>query len=147
MRPISGENILLTLMVGGLWAIGYVAVPVVFATLEDKAVAGQLAGRLFNVGGGLGIAAGVLLLGLLALRLRGQFWRDWSVAALAAVVALLAVVQFGLAPAIGAAREAGLTQTADFEQLHQWASACYMAASVLGLAMVAFRGHGFGPRP
>lgn len=146
MRPVSGENVLLTLLVGGLWAIGYVAVPVVFASLEDKSIAGMLAGRLFAIGGGLGMGAGVLLLLLGLLREQTAALKDWTWRGVAVLVALLAVVQFGLAPEITAARDAGLTNSANFKQLHQWASAIYMAASVLGLAIVAFRGHAVAPK-
>ena len=38
---------LLVLWIGGMWAIGYVAAPVLFANLGDKQLAGMLAGRLF----------------------------------------------------------------------------------------------------
>lgn len=144
MRPLSGENVLLTLLVGGLWAIGYVAVPVVFATLDDKAMAGMLAGRLFSIAGGLGIAAGLLLLLLSALRERKAALQSWTVRGVLLLVLLLAVVQFSLAPQIEAARAAGLSSGADFKKLHQWASAIYMVASVVGLAIVAFRGHPVG---
>lgn len=141
MRPMSGENVLLTLLIGGLWGIGYVAVPVVFASLDDKALAGMVAGRLFSVAGGLGIAAGALLLLLTGLRDRAAALQSWTARGVLLLVLLLALVQFGLAPQIEAARAAGLTDGADFKQLHRWASAVYMAASVLGLAIVAFRGH------
>lgn len=141
MRPVSGENVLLTLLVGGLWAIGYVAVPVIFATLDDKQLAGQLAGKLFAVGGGLGIGAGVLLLLLGLLREQKAEFASWTWRGVAALVVLLAVVQFGLAPEIAQARDAGMTDGAEFQRLHKMASALYMAASVLGLAIVAFRGH------
>lgn len=141
MRPVSGENVLLTLLVGGLWAIGYVAVPVIFASVDDKQLAGQLAGQLFAVGGGLGLGAGLLLLLLGLLREQVGALANWSWRGVAVLVLLLAVVQFGLAPAIAHARDAGLTDGADFQRLHKLASALYMAASVIGLAIVAFRGH------
>lgn len=146
MRPVSGENVLLTLLVGGLWAIGYVAVPVVFATLDDKAVAGQLAGRLFSVGGGLGMGAATLLVLLALLRDRLAAFNDWTIRGILVLLLLLAAVQFGLSPEINAAREAGLAGTPEFKRLHQWASTIYMAASVLGLALVAFRGHLVAPQ-
>jgi hypothetical protein len=137
---MSGENVLLTLLIGGLWGIGYVAVPVVFAGLDDKALAGMVAGRLFSVAGGLGMAAGALLLLLTVLRDRAAALQSWTARGVLLLVLLLALVQFGLAPQIEAARAAGLTDGTDFKQLHRWASAVYMAASVLGLAIVAFRG-------
>lgn len=139
MRPVAGENVLLTLLVGGLWAIGYVAVPVIFATLEDKQLAGQLAARLFSVGGGMAMVMGGLLLLLLLLKQGRALFADWSAGALLLLLLLLAVVQFAIAPEINVMREAGNTAAADFKSLHQWASGLYMAASVLGLALVAFR--------
>ena len=33
---------------GGLWAIGYLAAPVLFASLGDKMLAGMLAGKMFT---------------------------------------------------------------------------------------------------
>src|SRR3569833_2306702 len=50
------------LWIGGMWAIGYVAAPVLFANLGDKQLAGMLAGRLFAVMAWIGIAAAVYLL-------------------------------------------------------------------------------------
>ena len=44
---LAGDRILLTLWVGSLWAIGYIAAPTLFATLEDRALAGTLAGAMF----------------------------------------------------------------------------------------------------
>ena len=50
-RPAAnvGERVLLTLWVGGLWAIGYMVAPALFATLEDRALAGNLAGLMFEI--------------------------------------------------------------------------------------------------
>jgi hypothetical protein len=52
----------LVLWIGGMWAIGYVAAPVLFASLGDKQLAGALAGNLFDVMAWIGIAAGSYLL-------------------------------------------------------------------------------------
>ena len=41
--------IAVTLWVGGLWAIGYLAAPVLFSALSDKMLAGMLAGRMFSL--------------------------------------------------------------------------------------------------
>lgn len=53
---------LLVLWIGGLWAIGYIAAPALFANLGDKQLAGMLAGRLFAVMAWIGIAAAAYLL-------------------------------------------------------------------------------------
>ena len=42
----AGERLLLTLWVGSLWAIGYLAVPLAFATLDTQ-VAAEYAATLF----------------------------------------------------------------------------------------------------
>ena len=57
MSKISHALALLaaTLWVGGIGAIGYLAVPVLFQTLADKQLAGMLAGKLFSVTAYLGI--------------------------------------------------------------------------------------------
>jgi hypothetical protein len=41
---LLGERLLLTLWVGSLFAIGYIAVPMAFATLDDVILAGQYIG-------------------------------------------------------------------------------------------------------
>ena len=53
---------MLVLWIGGMWAIGYVAAPVLFASLDDKQLAGTLAGNLFEPMAWIGIAAGAYLL-------------------------------------------------------------------------------------
>ena len=40
----SLERILLTLWVGSLWVVGFVVAPVLFAELDDRALAGSTAG-------------------------------------------------------------------------------------------------------
>ena len=49
MRKLSEALyfILIALWVGGMWAIGYMAAPVLFASLGDRQLAGMVAGKLF----------------------------------------------------------------------------------------------------
>ena len=54
--------LLASVWVGGMWVAGYVAVPVLFQSLPDKALAGMLAGRLFTVIAYLGMACAAYLL-------------------------------------------------------------------------------------
>ena len=42
------ERFLLTLWVGGLWIIGYLVTPVLFKTLDNRQLAGELAGYFLN---------------------------------------------------------------------------------------------------
>ena len=82
MRKLSEALYLLviTLWVGGLWAIGYLVAPVLFSSLGDRQLAGQVAGRLFALIGWLGLGSAAYLLlfllgrcGAAAVR-RGVFW-------------------------------------------------------------------------
>jgi hypothetical protein len=54
--------LLTTLWVGSMWAIGYVAVPVLFVTLPDKMLAGMLAGKMFSLTAYIGIGSACYLL-------------------------------------------------------------------------------------
>ena len=55
-------GVMLVLWIGGMWAIGYVAAPVLFANLGDKQLAGMLAGKLFKLMAWIGMAAASYLL-------------------------------------------------------------------------------------
>ena len=141
--PTNLERFLLTLWVGSLWAIGYIAAPVLFLTLPDRQLAGALAGRMFTVVSYLGLACGAVLL-LLAVLTAGRRWaRSWRLWGLAGMLVLVGVGQFVLHPAMQRLKQIGLTgQTAiQFGQLHEVAALLYGIASVLGLALVVF-----GPR-
>ena len=43
------QFVAITLWVGGLWAIGYIVAPSLFAHLDDRALAGMLAGKMFTL--------------------------------------------------------------------------------------------------
>lgn len=55
-------NIALMAWVGSLLALGAIAAPVLFNALEDKQLAGLLAGKMFVVGAWVGLVAGIYLL-------------------------------------------------------------------------------------
>lgn len=55
-------NLVLVLWIGSLFALGAIAAPVLFSTLEDKQLAGMLAGKMFAVGAWVGMAAAIFLL-------------------------------------------------------------------------------------
>ena len=141
--PTYLERFLLTLWVGSVWAIGYIAAPVLFLTLSDRQIAGDLAGRMFTVVSYLGLACGAVLLLFAALAAGRRWARSWRVWVLAGMLLLVGIGQFVLHPAMQQLKEIGLTgQTGiRFGQLHEVAALLYGIASVLGLALVIF-----GPR-
>jgi len=57
MRAIADalQAMAITLWIGGMWAIGFIVAPVLFARLGDRMLAGALAGKLFTLIGWIGI--------------------------------------------------------------------------------------------
>lgn len=135
-----GERLLLTLWVGALWAIGYLAVPTLFALLDDRILAGVLAGRMFTLVSYLGLVCGtLLLLGTAVRQGRGvlRSVRGWL---LLAMLLLVAAGEFGLQPLMAQLKAQGLTegsaQAAQFARLHGLASVLYLINSVCGLLLI-----------
>lgn len=130
------ERILLTLWVGSLWAVGFIVAPVLFSELDDRALAGSLAGSLFTLTSYLGLACGAMLLVLNGLRYRGINWRA---IVFVSMLVLVVIGQFVVTPMVAELRLQGLTDTPRFGQLHGMASVLFLLTSVLGLLLVAVR--------
>ena len=131
------ERILLTLWVGSLWIVGFLVTPLLFAELDDRALAGSLAGSLFTVTAYMGLCCGGLLLLLNLQRLRSINWR---VVIIVGMLLLVLIGQFVVTPMVAEMREQGLTDTARFGQAHGVASLLFLLTSVLGLVLVAVPG-------
>jgi uncharacterized protein DUF4149 len=130
------ERTLLTFWVGGLWTAGFVVAPLLFARLDDRSLAGTLAGDVFGVMSYAGLACGA---GLLVIHwlLRGQRrFIAWRNLVLLTMLALTVLGEFVLAPWIAQLRAAGLTESARFAQAHGLASGVFLANCVLGLVLV-----------
>src|SRR5512134_1085009 len=82
MRSIAEalQSVAVTLWVGGLWVVGFVVAPVLFARLGDPVMAGALAGKLFTLIAWIGIACAACLVAFRVVRHRaaclkqGFFW-------------------------------------------------------------------------
>src|SRR5574343_1549155 len=66
----------ITLWVGGLWAVGYIAAPVLFASLGDRQLAGVVAGKLFALIGWIGLGCAAYLLLFTLARGGARFFRS-----------------------------------------------------------------------
>ncbi len=135
----------LTLWVGGLWASGYIAAPLLFAMLSDHALAGNVAGKLFALIAyiGIGCAAYLLLfklarLGAGALK-RAPFW------IILLMLVLIAAGQFGITPILDSLKTQALPQHVmesvfrdRFVAWHGVSSVLYLIVSVLGALLVYF---------
>lgn len=135
------QRIVLTLWVGSMWAIGYIAAPVLFSVLDDRTLAGTLAGQMFSIVSYLGLGCGVLLLGSYWLGRAESSVRAWRVWAIIFMLLIISIGQFGLTPLMAELRAAGLSgETAQqFGRLHGIASILFLINSGLGLALVAGR--------
>ena len=130
----AAERILLTLWVGALWVAGFMVAPLLFAELDDRALAGSLAGSLFTVTSYLGLCCGGLLLIMNGLNYRSINWRAVIIVSM---LLLVAIGQFVITPMVVELRAQGLTDSARFGQMHGMASVLFIITSVLGLILVA----------
>ncbi len=135
--------VLITAWVGALWAIGYLAAPVLFYTLGDKQMAGLLAGKMFGWVAYLGMVSAFYLLihrvmqvGMPALK-QAFFW-------VVLVMLLLTLAgQYGIQPVLAQLKtQAGAVDVmqsvfADrFRAWHGIASISYLLESLLGIVLV-----------
>jgi uncharacterized oligopeptide transporter (OPT) family protein len=142
---IGIERVLLTLWVGGLWITGYLVVPTLFAVLDDRQVAGLLAGRIFQTMNYVGLGIGTyLLISVLMSAGKQKFnliLREWRVWSLVTMLLLIMVAAFIIQPMMQELKTQGLTegsvQAAQFGRLHGVSSILFLINSVLGLLLVA----------
>jgi len=132
------ERVLLTFWIGSMWAIGYLAVPVLFRALDDRALAGMLAGQMFSLLNFLGLFCGVLLLsGLLFQQGRAALsgWRSWL---LSGMLLLICVLEFVLQPQMAELKQLGLDgeHLQQFRWLHGLSSILFLVNSLAGLLLV-----------
>lgn len=141
----GAERTLLTLWVGGLWTAGYVVAPSLFMGLDDRQLAGQLAGQVFRLISYIGLVAGSLLLVSTLVRAGSAWAREWRSWVVASMLALVVVGAFVVQPMMVELKQEfaaqgmvpGSAQAASFGRLHGLSSILYMLTSLLGLSLVA----------
>ena len=135
MYQIS-EKILLTIWVGGMWAIGYIVTPVLFQML-DKPVAGNVAGQLFTIVSYIGLFASVALILNIVIN-QGFNTKHWQLLTLIVMFIIVVIGQFVLHPMMVELKVAGLTELnrPEFGRLHGMASVLFLINSLAGLALV-----------
>ena len=133
MQTIS-ERLLITLWVGGMWMVGFVVTPTLFQLIDDRALAGTVAGQLFSITAYIGLVSGVLLLLNVLLYSSLRFYKNWR------LWILIGVGQFVITPMMAEIRMAGMlvADKAQFDLLHRSASTLFMITSGAGLVLVIF---------
>ena len=143
-RLLQLERLLLTVWVGSLLAIGYLAVPILFHQLDDRQLAGQLAGQMFHWVHGLGLACGLSLLLISYYVSRDNmraYLRQWRYYVLLLMLLLIVLDIFLLQPQMAAIKlQAGWHDSAElmarFGRLHGIASLMYSLTSLGGVVLV-----------
>jgi len=137
------DGILLTLWVGSLWTVGYLAVPILFQAQPDRQLAGMLAGEMFRVQGYIGIACALYLLLRDALRFGKMVLRQPAFLAVVLMFAITLAIQFGIQPLMNGLKSQALpmevmqSPLADsFAMWHGISSLLYLVASLLGASLV-----------
>jgi len=136
---LAAERLLLTLWVGSLCAIGYIAVPMAFATLGDVTLAGNYAGKLFSAVNYLGIATGSVLI-ISKFISQGKrtlaLWRFWILVVMFSLSLLFICY---LQPEIATVKVLMFQNGNEIERfgfLHTLSKNIYLFITLLGLALV-----------
>ncbi len=137
-------QIAITLWVGGMWAIGYLAAPVLFDALpDDRMLAGILAGKMFAWIAYLGMACGIYLAVFRFVRFGGAAFKQGFLWLLVVMLALTAAGHFGIRPVMVALKEQALPMDVmhsvfkdRFAAWHGISSVVYLIQSVLGVFLV-----------
>ncbi|GMR08308.1 MAG: DUF4149 domain-containing protein [Gammaproteobacteria bacterium] len=138
--PQVSERILLTLWVGGMWITGYMVTPLLFATLGDKHLAGNVAARLFTSMSYIGLVCGGLLLINQWYYAGRKIYKSWRAGLLVLMLIIIVVGQFVLQPMMVELKASGLIEgsntAAQFGKLHGVAAILFLANSIAGLVLV-----------
>ncbi len=142
-------QIALTLWVGGLWAVGYLVAPTLFATLADRQLAGMLAGKLFALIGWAGLGCAAYMLVFMLLRAGAAAFKRWLFWMVLAMLGLAAVSVFGIQPLMAQLKADALPREVmesllrdRFAVWHGISSVLYLMQSALGLLVVVAAGRG-----
>lgn len=136
-------HVAITAWVGGLWGIGFLAVPVLFTAQSDKMLAGMLAGKMFTLIAYVGMACAAYLLAWFGAGAGRGALRDPLFLIVAAMLLLVLIGQFGLQPRMEALK--ALAHPRDvmdsiyasrFDTLHHVASTLYVCKALLGAVLV-----------
>jgi len=140
-------RLLAALWLGSLVGIGDIAAPVLFAQLNDRVLAGNLAGALFTVEAWVGIACGCGLLVCLWIRQGAAALRGWPFRLVCAMLAIVCIGHFGIQPWLAELKQQALPVPvmdsplrSQFALWHGVSSGLYLLQTLLGAALVMLPG-------
>lgn len=134
------DRSLLTLWIGGLWISGYLVAPTLFSMLNDRQLAGQLAGQIFQTMNYIGLVVGSYLLVSTIVRSASHIARLWQFWVLIIMLVVIAIAAFVIQPMMQELKSQGIlegsAQAAQFGRLHGISSILFLLNSLLGLSLV-----------
>ena len=125
------EKLLVALWLGGTWLVGFMAVPVIFATIDDRVLAGQVAGNIFVILRFFAIAVMVLVF-ISQMRL-GNPMISWLGRTILVVLGLLLLDLLWIHPEMVEFKAQGLAESDPFDQMHHLASTLYTINAIIGV--------------
>jgi len=132
--------VLVTLWVGAMWAVGYIVAPTLFAMIGERALAGNIAGRLFALVGWIALASAAYVLAFQFVRERWRALRSGLFWLVVVMVLMTLASQFGIQPLMAQMKaDAWPREVMDsmlrdrFATWHGVSSILYLVQSVLGV--------------
>jgi hypothetical protein len=134
------ERLLLTIWVGSLLSVGYLAVPVAFATIGDTVLAGNYAGKLFTIVNYLSVGSAVVLLVTKLLQYgKTRFFTLWRVWLMVTMMGLSLFFLFYLQPLMESIKlqdwHSNSVLVEQFSDLHSFSRNIYLVLTILGIAL------------
>jgi len=137
--------IITTFWVGGLWVTSLWAY-VLFHTVSDRQLAGQIAGQFFTIIAYIGMASALFLLFARIFKFGGQAFKQAYLWSLLIMLLLVLAGQYGIQPVLvqlkSAALPADVMQSVFADRFRNWhgiASIAYVVECILGLVIVTKR--------
>ncbi len=132
-----------TAWAGSLWTVGLLVAPTLFSVLDDRALAGRIAGVLFDSMAWIGIGCATWLLVYRIARFGGGAFRQGFTWVVLLMLVLVLVGRFGVQPILAGLREQALAKEIvesvfreRFGTWHGVASVLYLMQCLLAVAMV-----------
>lgn len=141
--PRHLANLCVTFWVGGMWMLGYIAVPALFKILPDRQLAGMVAGQLFTLLAYIGIGCALYLL-VYQLQQYGRAALGRSAFRVTMAMLLLVLIgQFVFQPILADLKLQALpldvvnsSFASQFKSWHAISGIFYLIQSLLGIALV-----------
>ncbi|QSI75382.1 DUF4149 domain-containing protein [Niveibacterium microcysteis] len=133
----------LTLWVGALWTIGGIVAPTLFSALQDRSIAGAIAGRLFSIAAWLGVGSACFLIIFQIIDAGGQAFKRASLWVVVLMLVLTLASLFGIQPLLAQLKAEAMPREVmeslvrdRFAAWHGVSSILYLIQCALGGALV-----------